>query len=150
VTPASDAAGPVDDAASAGPVVRAAGGAVWRHCADGLEVLLVHRPRYDDWTLPKGKAELGEDDEATALREVAEETGLECDLGPELTPTHYVDHNGRAKVVRYWAMTAKDPIADFVPNREVDDVAWLAVHEATARLTYERDRPVLAALTDAL
>lgn len=138
------------DADEAHAEVRAGGGVIWRHGTHGVEVLIVHRPRYDDWTLPKGKAEPGEDDVVTALREVAEETGLECELGPELPPTHYVDHNGRTKVVHYWAMTAKDKAAEFTPNREVDQVDWLPVSEALGRLTYERDRPVLAALPDAL
>jgi 8-oxo-dGTP diphosphatase len=133
----------------AGPVVRAAGGVVWRAGAGGLEILVVHRPKYDDWTLPKGKAEPGEDDIATALREVTEETGLDCTLGPELARIHYTDHNGHPKVVRYWAMTADDG-PPFAPNREVDEVAWLPLAEAATRLTYERDRPALDALVDAL
>jgi 8-oxo-dGTP diphosphatase len=141
-------------------VVRAAGGAVWRKGPDGLEVLLVHRPRYDDWSLPKGKADPGEDDEATAVREVEEETGLRLALGEELPPTRYVDHRGRAKVVRYWAMPASkgsadaafvpaDVVpADFVPNHEVDEVAWLPLSVAADRLSYARDRRVLDALRD--
>jgi 8-oxo-dGTP diphosphatase len=132
------------------PVVRAAGGVVWRQGPSGPEVLVVHRPRYDDWSLPKGKAEEGEDDLTTAHREVAEETGLNCEVGAELARIRYTDHNGRPKVVRYWAMTATNGTDTFVPNREVDKVAWLPVDEAAARLTYERDRPVLDALIDTL
>jgi 8-oxo-dGTP diphosphatase len=129
--------------------VRAAGGAVWRKGDDGLEVLLVHRPRYDDWSLPKGKAEPGEDDIDTALREVWEETGLRCELGPELARIHYIDHNGRPKVVRYWAMTPAPKTPEdraFTANSEVDALVWLGLPEAMGRLSYERDRPVLEAL----
>ena len=101
------------------PVVRAAGGVVWRRSDAGLEVLLVHRPRYDDWSLPKGKADPGEDDVDTAAREVAEETGLAGVLGPELARIRYTDRNGRAKVVRYWSMTVDGPVPTFTPNGEV-------------------------------
>ncbi|MEJ7764964.1 MAG: NUDIX hydrolase [Acidimicrobiales bacterium] len=129
--------------------VRAAGGAVWRRGPDGgLEVLLVHRPRYDDWSLPKGKCDRGETDEACALREVAEETGLRCTLGPKLPGQRYVDHRGRKKVVRYWAMTAV--AGDGRLEHEVDEVAWLALDEARRRLTYARDVEVLDALPGAL
>ena len=129
------------------PEVRAAGGVVWRLDPDDrLEVLLVHRPRYDDWTFPKGKAHSDDvDDEHTARREVAEEAGLECALGRELPSTSYRDNRGRFKVVRYWEMR---PLAGaFVPNREVDTVAWLPVQSARIRLTYEHDRVVLDAVT---
>jgi len=143
---------PADQAGTPGErdpdVVRAAGGAVWRHGSDGVEVLLVHRPRYDDWSLPKGKAEAGEDDVDTALREVVEETGLECELGVELARIRYVDHNGRPKVVRYWEMTpvAPDGSQPFVANHEVDEVVWLTLPLAVERMTYPRDSPVLDAL----
>ena len=86
-------------------VIRAAGGAPWRRRSDGeLEILLVHRPHYNDWTFPKGKAKDDETDEDAALREVQEETGLACELGLELATTHYIDRRGRPKYVRYWAM----------------------------------------------
>ena len=126
-------------------VVQAAGGAVWRRAGDGaVEVLVVHRPRYDDWTLPKGKLEAGETHADAALREVAEETGLRCALGPELPATSYRDRRDRPKTVRYWAMT---PVSGrFSPTDEVDELRWLAVADARAILTYERDRPVLDAL----
>lgn len=123
--------------------VRAAGGLVWRRSATGdVEVLLVHRPRYDDWTFPKGKAEEGESDEDCALREVCEETGLVCALGEELPSTAYVDRNGREKSVRYWAMTVVDDGA-WSPGDEVDGLAWVTPDEARRRLTYTRDLDVL-------
>ena len=128
-----------------GTAVQAAGGAVWRRSPDGrLQVLLVHRPRYDDWTIPKGKLDPGEDHAAAALREVEEETGLRCRLGPELVSTEYVDRKGRPKQVRYWAMT---PAAgEFTPTDEVDDVRWVSVEAAGSMLTYAREGDVLAAL----
>ncbi len=126
-------------------VVEAAGGVVWRRSATGeLEVLLVHRPRYDDWTVPKGKLDAGETHVEAARREVEEETGLRCTLGPELGSTSYRDRKGRPKHVRYWAMT---PVSGrFTPTDEVDEVLWLPVDDATAALSYDRDRPLLDAL----
>lgn len=123
-------------------MVEAAGGVVLR--ADG-SILLVHRPRYDDWTLPKGKLDPGETFEQAALREVEEETGVRCRLVRELPSTEYRDNSGREKLVRYWLMEIEhDP--GFQPNDEVDGVRWLAPGEAAVLLTYERDRTVLAAL----
>ena len=122
-------------------IVRAAGGLVVR---SPLEVLLVHRPKYDDWTFPKGKAKRGESEEACALREVEEETGLRCLLGPELASTRYTDSRGRPKVVRYWQMTVQD--GAFAPSNEVDEIAWLDPAAAAGRLSYERDLPLLAQL----
>jgi 8-oxo-dGTP pyrophosphatase MutT (NUDIX family) len=126
-------------------VVEAAGGVVWRRSPTGVvEVLLVHRPRYDDWTVPKGKLDAGEDHAAAALREVEEETGLRCALGEELATTSYTDRKGRPKRVRYWAMT---PVGgDFTPTDEVDEVRWVPVAAAAEQLTYRRDRAVLDAL----
>ena len=129
--------------------VRAAGGAPWRRGAGGdLEVLLVHRPRYDDWSLPKGKCDKGEPDEACALREVAEETGLACVIGPELPTQRYLDQKGRDKVVRYWAMEA--PPGDGALEHEVDEVVWLPLDAARRRLSYTRDTEVLDALPAAV
>jgi 8-oxo-dGTP diphosphatase len=129
--------------------VRAAGGVVYRAGADGrLEVLLVHRPRYDDWSLPKGKAEDGESAEDCARREVVEETGLHCELGPELAPTSYRDARGRRKHVRYWAMRPLD--GRFKARREVDEVRWLPLDEAERALTWRRDRAVLRSLEEVL
>jgi 8-oxo-dGTP diphosphatase len=122
-------------------LVRAAGGVIER---DG-EVLLVHRPRYDDWTFPKGKAHDGETDEECAVREVHEETGLRCTLGDELPATEYVDSRGRPKRVRWWRML---PVVDggFSPNDEVDELRWATPDEVSALLSYERDRVLLDAL----
>ena len=126
-------------------LVEAAGGVVWRRSAEGvIEVLLVHRPRYDDWTVPKGKLDPGEPHPDGALREVEEETGLRCALGPELVSTSYHDRRGRPKHVRYWAMTPVD--GRFTPTDEVDEVRWLPVEKAAELLTYPRDRAVLTAL----
>lgn len=107
-------------------------------------MLLVHRPRYDDWTLPKGKLEPGESHEQAALREVAEETGLECRLGPEIGSTAYLDRRDRPKTVRYWAMTEAG--GAFAPHEEVDAACWLPVVDAAGLLTYDRDRTVLDTL----
>jgi 8-oxo-dGTP diphosphatase len=113
----------------------------------GLEVLLVHRPKYDDWTFPKGKALPDESDEDCALREVEEETGLRCELVRELVGTSYKDSQGRPKVVRYWAMR---PLAgEFSPHAEVDEARWLPLEQARAALTYDRDRIVLGSLETA-
>jgi 8-oxo-dGTP diphosphatase len=126
-------------------VVEAAGGVVWRRSpAGGLEILLVHRPRYDDWTVPKGKLGAGEDHAAAALREVEEETGLRCTLGAALPSTSYIDRKGRPKRVRYWAMTPAE--GEFTPTDEVDEVRWLPVDVAASLLSYPRDRAVLDAL----
>jgi 8-oxo-dGTP diphosphatase len=120
-------------------MIRAAGGVVVR---DGL-VVVVHRPKYDDWSLPKGKRDPGETDEQCAVREVEEETGLRCRLGRELLPARYVDRHGRTKVVRYWEM---EPLVSrpFVPNHEIDLLEWLALDDAVARLTYDHDAALLA------
>ena len=130
-------------ASGAGQRVQAAGGVVWRRAPDGLEILVVHRPRYDDWSFPKGKLDRGETHEVAARREVLEETGLEVDLGPELVAVDYVDHRGRPKTVRYWSMTVAG--GEFAPNDEVDEVAWLALREVPRELTYRRDADVLDA-----
>ncbi len=129
--------------------MRAAGGVLWRRRPDGdLEVLLVHRPRYDDWSIPKGKCDRGEADLACALREVAEETGLIGGVGPELPSQRYRDNKGRDKVVRYWAMEAIS--GDGQLEHEVDEVAWLPLSAALVRLSYARDADVMDALPAAL
>jgi 8-oxo-dGTP diphosphatase len=115
------------------PEVKAAGGVVRR---DG-RIAVVHRPRYDDWSLPKGKLDPGESFEEAALREVREETGFECELGEELSSTSYHDRKGRSKIVRYWLM---EPVGgEFAPNDEVDEMRWLTPAEAVDLLTYPRD-----------
>ena len=125
-------------------VVLAAGGVLWRRKKSGkTEVLLVHRPKYDDWTLPKGKLDDGESAEEAARREVEEETGFRVTLGDELPSTDYHDRYGRPKHVRYWVVDITD--GEFRPNREVDEVRWLPVEEATELLSYSRDREVLDA-----
>jgi 8-oxo-dGTP pyrophosphatase MutT (NUDIX family) len=121
--------------------VKASGGLVWRRGPRGLEVALVHRPRYDDWSFPKGKVGAGEDWEEAALREVQEELGLRCRLGHELPPVAYRDSKGRAKVVRYWMMEPLD--GAFAVSGEVDEMRWLPVDQARALLTYEHDRALL-------
>jgi 8-oxo-dGTP diphosphatase len=119
--------------------VEAAGGVVLR---DG-RMVVVHRPRYDDWSLPKGKLDADESFEDAALREVEEETGLRCTLVRELPAVEY-EVRGRPKLVRYWAMEVVDE-TPFVPNEEVDEVRWVDPREALGLLSYDRDRePVLA------
>lgn len=122
-------------------MIEAAGGVVWRDDGDRVEVVVVHRPRYDDWSFPKGKLDKGETFEQAARREVEEETGMRCSLGEELPEVRYDDRNERAKRVRYWRMRPER--GTFAPNDEVDELRWLPVAEARATLTYERDREVL-------
>ena len=144
-------------------LVRAAGGIIWRSQAGGadvvVEVLIVHRPRYDDWSFPKGKNDPGEPDEGCALREVLEETGFAVVLGPELPTVEYIDRRGSPKSVRYWTMTiAPDPTAgtnsgagnddtaNFVANDEVDELRWVLQDQAALLLSYPADRLLLEEL----
>jgi len=127
----------------AAETVQAAGGVVWRRRPDGtVEVAVVHRPKYDDWSLPKGKLDGGESHEDAARREVLEETGLLCELGAELASTSYVDGKGRPKVVRYWSMTVLD--GAFRPSEEVDELRWLTPDAAAALVSNRLDAEVLA------
>lgn len=121
--------------------VLAAGGLVLR---DG-EVALVHRPRYDDWSLPKGKLDEGEDFQQAALREVEEETGLRCRLGRTLGDTTYRDRKNRLKLVRYFEMHPEE--GEFAPNDEVDELRWLPLAEAGEALTYDFDKELVARLS---
>jgi 8-oxo-dGTP diphosphatase len=125
-------------------LVHAAGGVVWRRVDGRIEVVLVHRPQYDDWTFPKGKRKGDESDEDCALREVEEETGLRCALGEELPSTEYVDSRDRPKIVRWWTM---EPISESaeIDEDEIDDVRWVSTYEAAHLLTYGRDRRLLDA-----
>ncbi|MFD5034416.1 NUDIX hydrolase [Streptomyces sp. NPDC058220] len=130
-------------------VVLAAGCVLWRRSAsgDGIELALVHRPKYDDWSHPKGKLKRTEDALAGALREVLEETGHHCAPGARLGTVRYLAQ-GRPKEVSYWAAEATD--GAFIPNDEVDRIAWLAPPAARDRLTQPRDRLLVDALLNAL
>ena len=120
--------------------IEAAGGVVEQ---DGL-IALVHRPRYDDWSLPKGKLDPGESFEQAALREVVEETGLVCELRDELARVRYRDGRGRPKLVRYWRMAVTG--GEFAPNDEVDELRWLTPEQAVALLSYPHDRELVQTL----
>jgi 8-oxo-dGTP diphosphatase len=126
-------------------IVQAAGGVVTRAGSGGeVEVLVVHRPRYDDWTLPKGKLASGEAHPDAALREVEEETGVRCSLERELAGAAYIDSRGRPKEVRYWHM---QPLGgSFTPSDEVDEIRWVALGSISELLSYERDIAVVASL----
>lgn len=121
--------------------VIAAGAVVTRK---GGDVLLVHRPKYDDWSFPKGKAERGETDEECALREVHEETGLVCELDGELPSTEYTDSRGRPKRVRYWRMRPIGGRLELL--HEVDEARWVSPAEAERLLSYARDRALVGSL----
>lgn len=151
--------------------MQAAGGLVWRTRADAdapgeatpaddpatsrllaespqlraIELVMVHRPRYDDWSLPKGKAEAGESAGQTAVREVEEETGLRCRRDVELVTVHYETDRGEQKTVRWWAMTVERDLG-FTPNDEVDEVRWVDVAEFARRATFPTDREVVHSL----
>ena len=129
--------------------VKAAGGVVWRREDAGApEIAVVHRPRYDDWSLPKGKLDPGEEWQTAALREVWEEIGLRCALGDELPPIFYADNKGRSKAVRYWLMEPEDGV--FAPNDEVDEMRWLDIEAAAALLTHEHDAELVRAAGERL
>ena len=123
--------------------ILSAGAALWRPAAHGIEVLLVHRPKYDDWSLPKGKREPGEHALLTAAREVLEETSVRPVLGPRLRPVEYLV-NGRPKQVDYWAaLSTHDEAA---ASHEIDAVCWLPLPQALDRLSYAHDADVIASL----
>lgn len=129
-------------------VIRAAGGLVWRLAEDGgegkVEVAVIHRPRYDDWSIPKGKLSPGEAEIEGAVREVLEETGFRVRIGRPLGEVRYrkrVGERARPKVVRYWAMEAEG--GSFSPTREVDDIRWVSLGQAQELLTHDHDREIL-------
>jgi 8-oxo-dGTP diphosphatase len=125
--------------------IEAAGGVVMRKGLKATEIAVVHRPRYDDWSFPKGKLDPGESFEDAALREVREETGLICRLGPELPFAQYDDDRGRPKIVRYWLMAVIEDLG-FTRNEEVDELRWLVPTAANDLLTYSRDRKLVRSL----
>jgi 8-oxo-dGTP pyrophosphatase MutT (NUDIX family) len=133
------------DSGSGQAEIEAAGGVVVRERDGGPQVAVVHRAKYDDWSLPKGKLMEDEPAEQAALREVEEETGFRCELGEELAPAHYRDRKGRRKRVRWWQMR---PVSgEFEPNAEVDELRWLAPEDAAELLSYEHDRELVKRLT---
>jgi 8-oxo-dGTP pyrophosphatase MutT (NUDIX family)/phosphohistidine phosphatase SixA len=125
-------------------LIEAAGGAVIRGRAGDREILIVHRPDHDDWRLPKGKLEDGEDHEHAAIREVQEESGWRCTIGAALPEARYLDANAVAKRVRYWLMRPTER-HDWSPSREVDDVRWVSPEAAREALSYAGDLDVLDA-----
>jgi 8-oxo-dGTP pyrophosphatase MutT (NUDIX family) len=130
--------------------VRAAGGVVWRSDErDCPEVCIVHRPRYDDWSLPKGKLDAGESFEDAALREVEEEVGIRARLAEELPPATYTDNKGRSKLVRYWLMEIEADLG-FSPNEEVDEVRWCSPADAARRVSYPFDAELLVTVAEIL
>jgi 8-oxo-dGTP diphosphatase len=128
-------------------IVQAAGGLIVRRHNSSLEVAVVDRPVHQDWSFPKGKLEDGETFEEAALREVREETGMECRLVRFVGHTEYVDRKGRPKAVAYWVMEALQ--GSFRPNHEVDDLRWLNLREASTVLSYPRDRELAAIVSAA-
>jgi 8-oxo-dGTP diphosphatase len=123
-------------------LIRAAGVVLWRKAPDGPRIALVHRPKYDDWSFPKGKLDKGEHVLSAALREAEEETGIAVRLGRRLPTTTYTK-DGRPKRVDYWSASPVGGDAGFTPNDEVDRLEWLPVEEAARLLTYERDVDLL-------
>lgn len=126
--------------------VWAAGGVLWRTAPDGrIETCVIHRPGHDDWTLPKGKAETGETLLTTAVREIEEETGERVHLGRHLSDVSYELPNSDRKRVRYWSARALG--GEFTANREVDELRWLPIDEASKLLSYRLDRKILVEFT---
>jgi 8-oxo-dGTP pyrophosphatase MutT (NUDIX family) len=126
--------------------VRAAGGVVARTRDGQVEVVVVHRSSYADWTFPKGKLHDDESEEEAALREVEEETCLRCRIGRDLGSTRYHDSRGRPKTVRYWQMSVVD--GELRPANEIDAARWCSLQEARSLLTYERDIALLDRLVE--
>ncbi len=138
-------------APTGGPDVLAAGAVVTRKGPEGREVLLVHRPKYDDWAFPKGKQDPGEHITATAVREVLEETGVEIRLGRPLRPQLYVVSGGRDKMVHYWVghVLGDDDLSSYQVNDEIDDLGWFSLEAAAEQLTYLDDIDLLDQLAQA-
>jgi 8-oxo-(d)GTP phosphatase len=136
------------DRQAAGEIL-AAGAVLWRPAGRGTQVALIHRPKYDDWSFPKGKLESGEHALLAAVREVAEETGMQVTLGLRLPAVRYVVDD-QPKVVDYWAAQADSADAQFVANSEVDRLDWVALSRTGLRLSYEHDVRLLADFTAAL
>ncbi len=131
--------------------ILANGGVVVRQGGSDRENYLcavVHRPRYDDWSFPKGKLDHGEEPLEGALREVLEETGYRCRPLKEILSTRYTEPSGRSKIVRYWLMVAAG--GEFAPNEEVDAMAWVPFNIAKNVLSYDRDQQVLDSAREAL
>jgi 8-oxo-dGTP pyrophosphatase MutT (NUDIX family) len=126
-----------DIESSENPDVRAAGGVLLRAAGEGVEVAVIHRPKYEDWSLPKGKLDAGEGFEQAALREVEEETGMRAEPSIELSSVSYRDRKGRTKLVRYWLMRPLE--GEFAPGSEVDELRWLDPDAATEQLSYQHD-----------
>lgn len=125
------------------PEIRAAGAVVWRAVGRGAQVALIHRPKYGDWSFPKGKVDPGEHVLLTAVREVAEETGLQVNLGRPLPAVRYLTGSGARKRVQYWVGQVDGAAGLFVPGPEVDELSWVATGNAANRLTYQRDADLL-------
>lgn len=130
-------------------ITKAAGGIVWRKAQPGVEVLTVHRPSYDDWTFPKGKADPGETLQATAVREIAEETRFRVRLGHPLGELSYPIAGG-SKAVTYWCARVAGEDGPFTPNDEVDEIRWVSLDGALALLTYEHDATLLETFRELL
>ncbi len=126
---------------SSSRIVRAAGCVVYRRTKGVVEVLLVHRPSYDDWSFPKGKRDEGETDYECAIRETLEETGYEVDPVGELSETSYKLASGKDKTVRFWYSEVNG--GKFKKNSEVDEIKWLDVDSAREELSYDRDKELL-------
>jgi 8-oxo-dGTP diphosphatase len=131
-------------------VVEAAGGVIWRKTSSGIKIAIIHRKRYNDWTLPKGKRESGESWQETALREAEEETGCPVSLGAFIGSTSYLVSN-RPKVVLFWLMSTKSKRdCRLEPNNEVDCVKWVSPSSALKLLNYKDERAILREATKLL
>lgn len=125
------------------PVIRAAGAVLWRFAKNKkIEIALVHRPRYDDWSLPKGKVEDKESHIACAYREVLEETGYEAIFGPQIGQAIYKVPEGK-KIVRYWSAQAIETHVGTIDRNEIDEILWLEIKEAQRKLTLDDDKAII-------